>query len=528
MAVRLSIGASRGQLVAAAARRVVPAGALRRRRRPGRRAVDAGPDGGAAAGARRPTTVSLTIDPIVLLFAGGAGARHRPAVRPVPGAAQHAARSGLVAQGTERPAVAARGRPRASARRSRRRRSRCRWRCSCRRGCSRKSLFNVSRVDLGLQGRQRRHVRRLAGAERLHARAIAAAVRAARGRAGGAARASPASRARTVPLLAGSNWGNDVSVEGFKAGPDTDIELALQRGRPGLLPDARHPAARRPRVHARRRARPRRRSRSSTRRSRRSSTSGATPSASAWATTGRNTPLTIEIVGARAEREVQRGQARDPAASSSRPTGRTRRSARSTSTCGPARDPERFLAQHPEGDGAARLRTCRSRTCGRCRSRCARTCSSIGSSARCRRRSPAWRRCSRRSGSTACSPTPCRSGRARSACGWRSAPRRRGCGAMVLRQVGVMTLIGGAIGLGGGDRARPAGAVAAVRAEGLRSGRARRRGGVAVARRARRRLHPRAPRVAGRSDERAEIRVAVVGGQTFRVGVQRSDFKVRP
>src|SRR6185436_11420413 len=25
-----------------------------------------------------------------------------------------------------------------------------------------------------------------------------------------------------VPLLAGSNWGTDVSVEGFKKGPDTD------------------------------------------------------------------------------------------------------------------------------------------------------------------------------------------------------------------------------------------------------------------------------------------------------------------
>ena len=37
-------------------------------------------------------------------------------------------------------------------------------------------------------------------------------------------------------------------------------------------------------------------------------------------------------------------------------------------------------------------------------------------------RSPSSRRCSRRSGSTACSPTPWRSGRARSACGWRSAP----------------------------------------------------------------------------------------------------------
>ena len=64
-----------------------------------------------------------------------------------------------------------------------------------------------------------------------------------------------------------------------------------------------------------------------------------------------------------------------------------------------------------------------------------------------RRRSRCSRRCSRRSASTACSPTPSRSARARSACGWRSAPTAARVRGMVLRQVGWMTLVGGGIGV---------------------------------------------------------------------------------
>ena len=40
---------------------------------------------------------------------------------------------------------------------------------------------------------------------------------------------------RLVPLLAGSNWGNGVAVQGFQAGPDTDNNSQLQRGRPRLF-----------------------------------------------------------------------------------------------------------------------------------------------------------------------------------------------------------------------------------------------------------------------------------------------------
>jgi predicted permease len=39
----------------------------------------------------------------------------------------------------------------------------------------------------------------------------------------------------TVPLLAGDNWGNSVSVEGFEAGPDTDTEARFNEIGPGYL-----------------------------------------------------------------------------------------------------------------------------------------------------------------------------------------------------------------------------------------------------------------------------------------------------
>jgi len=39
----------------------------------------------------------------------------------------------------------------------------------------------------------------------------------------------------TVPLLSGSNWGNNVSVEGFKAGPDTDTNSRFNELGPGYF-----------------------------------------------------------------------------------------------------------------------------------------------------------------------------------------------------------------------------------------------------------------------------------------------------
>ena len=57
-----------------------------------------------------------------------------------------------------------------------------------------------------------------------------------------------------------------------------------------------------------------------------------------------------------------------------------------------------------------------------------------------------------------------RSGRASSACAWRSAPTARPCAAWCSARSARMTAVGGAVGLRGRGRPRPAGAVAAVRA----------------------------------------------------------------
>ena len=41
--------------------------------------------------------------------------------------------------------------------------------------------------------------------------------------------------AALVPLLAGNNWGSDVSVEGFKKGPDTDANSRFNEVGPGYF-----------------------------------------------------------------------------------------------------------------------------------------------------------------------------------------------------------------------------------------------------------------------------------------------------
>src|SRR4029077_4679668 len=45
----------------------------------------------------------------------------------------------------------------------------------------------------------------------------------------------------TVPLLSGSNWGSDVGVEGFKAGPDTDSNARFNEVGPGYFPTLGNP-----------------------------------------------------------------------------------------------------------------------------------------------------------------------------------------------------------------------------------------------------------------------------------------------
>ncbi len=149
-----------------------------------------------------------------------------------------------------------------------------------------RSLFNISRVDLGLQAEHVITFQISPARNGYKVEQSAAAVRAGRGRARRAAgrhqRDQLHGAAARRQQLGQRRGGRRVQGRSRHR-----LELALQRGRAGLFPDAGHPAARRARLHARRRADRAARSRSSTRRSRRSSISGATRSASASATRGR-------------------------------------------------------------------------------------------------------------------------------------------------------------------------------------------------------------------------------------------------
>ncbi len=111
-----------------------------------------------------------------------------------------------------------------------------------------KSLMNVSRVDLGMKidnvvtfG----IAPELNGYDPARTRALFA-------RAEDALAAVPgvsAVSAATVPLLAGSNWGNNVSVQGFAKGPDTDANSRFNEVGPGYFRTLGEPLDRRPRVH---------------------------------------------------------------------------------------------------------------------------------------------------------------------------------------------------------------------------------------------------------------------------------------
>jgi predicted permease len=85
-----------------------------------------------------------------------------------------------------------------------------------------RSLFNVSRVELGLKADNviTFHVSpELNGYKPEQTRQLFARVEEELGALPGVRSVSSS----TVPLLAGSNWGTGVSVEGFAAGPDTDV-----------------------------------------------------------------------------------------------------------------------------------------------------------------------------------------------------------------------------------------------------------------------------------------------------------------
>jgi predicted permease len=93
-----------------------------------------------------------------------------------------------------------------------------------------KSLYNVSRVDLGLQTAQ---LVTFSISPELNGYSPAQSV-AFFARVEDAVRALPGVSSvglSTVPLISGSNWGSSVQVEGFEAGPDTNTSIPLLRGR---------------------------------------------------------------------------------------------------------------------------------------------------------------------------------------------------------------------------------------------------------------------------------------------------------
>ena len=114
-----------------------------------------------------------------------------------------------------------------------------------------KSLFNVSRVDLGLKAD---HMMLFSIAPELNwytterTRQLFERIEDEIAAVPGVTSVVAA----IVPVLAGDNWGNSLVVEGFEAGPGHQHQRVVQRRRPRLLQDDGHPADDGPRVHARR------------------------------------------------------------------------------------------------------------------------------------------------------------------------------------------------------------------------------------------------------------------------------------
>ena len=233
MAIRLSIGAGRGQLV----RQLLGESCLL--------AVFGGIGGLVVAQwtlnlmvallpAQAAETVTLTLDPIVMLFAAALAIGTGVLFGLFP--ALHSTRPDLISALKGQS-----GQPSGA-------RSASRFRTSLATaqialsmallvsaGLFTRSLFNVSRVDLGLRADnvvtfQISPVRN--GYKVEQTRQLFERVEDELGALPGVSGVSSS----TVPLLAGNNWGNDVAVEGFKAGPDTDSNSRFNEVGPGYFP----------------------------------------------------------------------------------------------------------------------------------------------------------------------------------------------------------------------------------------------------------------------------------------------------
>jgi predicted permease len=97
-----------------------------------------------------------------------------------------------------------------------------------------RSLSKVSRVDLGVRVDNTITFAvspRLSGYEPARSRALFERLE-------GDLKALPgvaSVTAAAIPLMGGSNWGNDVAVEGFAAGPDTDVNADVNETAPGYF-----------------------------------------------------------------------------------------------------------------------------------------------------------------------------------------------------------------------------------------------------------------------------------------------------
>ena len=233
MAVRLSIGANRRQLITQLMTESILLAVLGAVAGLGRREMDARSDRVDDAGRRRAAGSVLRLSPTMLLFAGGAAIVTGIAFGLFP--ALHSTRPDLAS--TLKNQAGQPGGAKA-ARRFRTTLATVQIAMSMAllvpAGLFAKSLFNVSRVDLGLKTdhmvvfgispelnsytteRTRQLFERIED-ELAAIPGVTSVV------------------AAIVPVLAGDNWGNSLAVEGFEAGPDTNTNASFNGVGPGYF-----------------------------------------------------------------------------------------------------------------------------------------------------------------------------------------------------------------------------------------------------------------------------------------------------
>ncbi len=375
MAVRLSIGAKRRQLVDAVAHRIAPARVFRRARRSRRRALDARRDRIDAAGRSGDDIDHVAFDPPLMLFAAALALGTGLLFGLFPAVSQHTAGSGLDAEEPGGPAVrrarrqavphvardgadcavdgAARvGRPvhQEPLQREQSRSRPARSTTSLPSLCRRSSMATRPEQSVAFFERLEDGLAALPGVSGV--------------------------TAGTVPLLSGNNWGNSRARAGIRGGTRyrhrTHGSTRRRRATSARSACRCSPAASSRRADAT----GVRKLPSSTKRSRRSSTLGAMPSASGWAQS-EGKELDIEIVGL-----VQNAKYSEVKAIMPPQFFMPYRQARAhrpyhVSMCGRRSIAEQLLSTIQPVVARLDSESAASKICEPCRSRSTRTCSSI-------------------------------------------------------------------------------------------------------------------------------------------------------